>query len=65
MPKMKIRFSEVATYEVVIETKASPEDIESEAHNWFLELDQQDPDWLKTGLLEVNDRTVESAKRLA
>lgn len=63
MPKVRIRWTETATYEVEIETNMTPIQLRKWAGDgegaWFMEVDNAAPDWATKNCVEVNDRELD------
>lgn len=61
--RVKVRWSETGTYEAVItvpDDTLVPEALNSEDLDWFEYVDKQIPEWYRSELVEVNDRTLDN-----
>ena len=67
--RIRIRWTETATYEVELETEQTLAQLEEfggdgEGH-WFQEMDNACPDWFKTNCVEINGRELDEIEVLA
>jgi hypothetical protein len=67
--KMRITWTETATYCADIETDLTPEQLEEEVGDgspvWFGLVDEQIPTWATDNLREVSERDADSIARVA